>query len=250
MKNNLSYRSLTKKHSFWESLDVFLINCLIVIPICFIILGIPFVLGNISFVQKFMCYASPYGAYLVKTFWGRYAIGWIALILLVPTLFLSYFLAFGPIAAIHIFIAKLILSVRYTRLPLTEQEFNEAFKDKDIVETMDILSKYMTFKRLCICPWKFEYIKICNKHYNEILEKLHSLIYKKFKNMSAKEWKEAYYNATGCSFPYFLVSIDNEDAFWKCFRYTFIWHIWCDEEKFDAFLKRESIIRVGKNAKN
>lgn len=237
MKNNLNYRLLTKKHSFWESLDDSLKVWLLAISIASAISVIPFGLGSIPFVQKIMCYLSPDWTSLVKTFWGRYGIGWLSLIFLVLGITISYPIVFGLITMLHIFVAKLILSARYTRLPLTEQEFNEAFKDKDIVETMQILSKYITFKRRRILPWEIDYIEIWNKHSNEIYEKLHLLIYKKFKNMSANEWLEAFDKAPGCYYPYMLVSTYN-NAFWGCFKYTFEWR---NREKFKVFLVEENI---------
>lgn len=223
MKNNLNYRLLTKKHSFWESLDDSLKVCLLAISIASAISVIPFGLGSISSIQKIICYLSPDCASLIQTFWGKYGIGWLALILLVLGIIIGYPIVFGLITMLHVFVAKLILSVRYTKLPLTEQEFNEAFKDKDIVEVMQILSKYITFKRRRILPCEIDYIEIRNKHSNEIYKKLHLLIYKKFKNMSANEWLEAFDKATGCYYPYLLASTDNKNAFWKCFEYTFNW---------------------------
>lgn len=240
MKNNLNYRLLTKKHSFWESLDDSLKVCLLAISIASAISVIPFGLGSIPSIQKIICYLSPDCASLIQTFWGRYGIGWLSLIFLVLGITIGYPIVFGLITMLHVFVAKLILSVRYTRLPLTEQEFNETFKDKDIVETMQILSKYTTFKRRCILPWVTDYyIEIRNKHSNEIYKKLHLLIYKRFKNMSANEWLKAFDKATGCYYPYLLASTDNKNAFWKCFKYTFNWPH--NREKLKVFLVDENI---------
>lgn len=232
MKNNLNYKLLTKKHSFWESLDSCLKGWLIAIAIGSVTFAIPFGLGNLSFVQKIIYLMeadiSPKGC------WGRYGIGWLALLLLIVSLMISYAVLFLIASAVHVFVAKLILSVRYTRLPLSEQEFNEAFKDKDIIETMQMLTDYMTFTRIDFALCKV-FIYVRNKHSVSIENRLYELIYKKFKNLTYNEWLQAFEKAK--QMPFISLSTGGRNnSFADCFDAVFWYH---SEKKLISCLNKK-----------
>lgn len=186
----LKGKLLSKKHSFWNMIDSNLKFWLILLSIILVVAAIPIILGSVPYVYKLLpllCRDTP--RTVPEGFWPRYEAGFVAFIIILITLIVSYFICINLFNLILVLIAKTILTIRYTRLPLTEEEFNTAFKDMDFLQVMDELNRYMSFTRRSI---DLEVVPITvNNHLTDgIYRKLFVLIFNKFKNEAANYWKD------------------------------------------------------------
>lgn len=186
----LKRKSLSKKHTFWSMIDSNIKFWLILFSIILVVAAIPIVLGNVPYVYKLLsllCCDIP------KTvpvgFWLRYEAGFLAFATILIIILVSYFIVINFINLIWVLIAKTILSIRYTRLPLTEEEFNASFKGMDFLQVVNELTHYMSFRR--INPWlEVIPITVSNHLTDDIYRKLFVLIFNKFKNETADYWKD------------------------------------------------------------
>ena len=161
---------------------------LILFSVLIVIAVIPIILGSIPYVYKFLilfCKDTP--ETMPVKFWSRYENGFLAFIIILSIFLVSHFIIINFVNLIWVLIAKTILTIRYTRLPLTEEEFNTVFKDMDFLQIIDELRQYMSFTRrnigLEVIP-----ITVNNHLTDDIYRKLFVLIYNKFKDKSDDYW--------------------------------------------------------------
>lgn len=186
----LKGKLLSKKHSFWNMIDSNLKFWFILFSIVFVVAAMPIILGSIPYIYKFLILLGDDAPKTVPVgFWPRYEAGFMAFIIILMTLLVSYFICINLFNLIWVLIAKTILTIRYTRLPLTEEEFNTAFKDMDFLQVMDELNRYMSFTRrsmdLEVVP-----IIINNRFTDDIYKQLFILIYNKFKDKFEDYWAD------------------------------------------------------------
>lgn len=186
----LKGKLLSKKHSFWNMIDSNLKFWFILFSIVLVVVAMPIILGSIPYIYKFLILLGDDAPKTVPVgFWPRYEAGFVAFTIILMIILVSYFIVINFVNLIWVLIAKTILTIRYTRLPLTEEEFDTAFKDMDFLQVMDELNRYMSFTRrsmdLEVVP-----IIINNRFTDDIYRKLFELIFNKFKNETADYWKD------------------------------------------------------------
>ena len=186
----LKRKSLSKKHTFWSMFDNNLKFWLILFSVLIVIAVIPIILGSIPYVYKFLilfCKDTP--ETIPVKFWSRYENGFLAFIIILALISVSYFIVINFVNLIWVLITKIILTIRYTRLPLTEEEFNTAFMDMDFLQVVNELNRYMSFNRrnldLEVVP-----ITVNNRLTDDIYRKIFELIYNKFKDKSDDYWTD------------------------------------------------------------